>query len=184
MSRPRTSPRGAPELRKTSLKTKPVYFCPLQRGACTRLESRWGGMCRCRAWGRESTSDWQSADSRRINAGSVDAGHRGSETTTHTLFPPLSCSKEGQKNDWKTGFIAWVIFIGVMRFPNRCTSSSCSSILSTNPGGLLEDSKSLQQENTSTLKKTHLSFYFCVWFPTAHISTTRQCQCQLLQPVV
>lgn len=50
-----------------------LWISAPQRGGCTGLTSRWGYACCCRVQRRDSPSDWQSADSRRTNAGSVEA---------------------------------------------------------------------------------------------------------------
>lgn len=105
------------------------FLPPLQREGSTGLMSRWGGLCR---W-EESTSDRQSADSKRINAGSVEGGKTRSvllrNKDAHFISSPLLFQREKRKNDWKTGFIVWGVFTGVMG----------SGITSTNPGGRLED---------------------------------------------
>ncbi len=102
--RPRGFPCGALKLKLNksvlSLQAKNCSFSALQRGGCTGLTSRWEDACRCRGWRRDPPSDWQSAESRRINAGSVrqrKSGHCCSKTRTHFLFPPCSRSKEERK---------------------------------------------------------------------------------------
>lgn len=78
---------------------KTVNFCPPER-RMRRITIQMKRRVSLPGWGRHSPSDWQSADSRRINAGSVEAGKIRSlllrNKDTH-IISSLLLSQRGEK---------------------------------------------------------------------------------------